>query len=106
LLLIVAMFAQFVLTSSLARPIYDPVGKLYGVFLFAVAGLTVLLRSASAHRALFVLILTFTVASAISRAWFLLGHPMERKPDQDSPRWLYGGRTEPQNRSLRPTLSD
>ena len=42
LLLIVVMFAQFVLTSKLARPIYDPVGKYYGVFLFCAVGVTLL----------------------------------------------------------------
>jgi hypothetical protein len=49
LLLIVAMFAQFVVTSRLAGPIYGPVGKYYGVLLFGAAALTVLLRSAGAR---------------------------------------------------------
>jgi phosphatidylglycerophosphate synthase len=84
-LLIIAMFAQFVLTSRQAGPIYDPVGKYYGVFLFAAAGLTVLLRSAGALQVLLLLILAFTAASAISRAIFLLGSFLQREPDQGSP---------------------
>jgi CDP-diacylglycerol--glycerol-3-phosphate 3-phosphatidyltransferase/cardiolipin synthase len=71
LLLIIAMFAQFVLTSRLAGPIYDPVGKYYGVFLFGAAGLTVVVRSADVQQALLVLILAFTVASVSSRALLL-----------------------------------
>jgi CDP-diacylglycerol--glycerol-3-phosphate 3-phosphatidyltransferase/cardiolipin synthase len=85
LLLIVAMFAQFVLTSRLAGPIYDPVGKYYGVFLYAAASLTVLLRSAGARRVLLVLIVGLTVASVISRTLFLLGSLMQREPGRDSP---------------------
>jgi CDP-diacylglycerol--glycerol-3-phosphate 3-phosphatidyltransferase/cardiolipin synthase len=85
LLLVVAMFAQFVLTSRLAGPIYDPVGKYYGVFLFGAASLTVLVRSAGARRALLVLILAFTVASVISRVLFLLGSSIQRESDQDRP---------------------
>jgi CDP-diacylglycerol--glycerol-3-phosphate 3-phosphatidyltransferase/cardiolipin synthase len=84
LLLIVAMFAQFVLTSRPAGPIYDPVGKYYGAFLFGAAGLTALLPSAGIRQVLLVLVLGFTVASAISRVLFLLGPLMQREPDQDS----------------------
>jgi CDP-diacylglycerol--glycerol-3-phosphate 3-phosphatidyltransferase/cardiolipin synthase len=85
LLLIVAMFAQFVLTSGLVGPIYDPVGKYYGVSLFAAAGLTVLLRSAGARQTLLLFILAFTAASAIGRAIFLLGSFRQREPDQGGP---------------------
>jgi CDP-diacylglycerol--glycerol-3-phosphate 3-phosphatidyltransferase/cardiolipin synthase len=80
LLLIIAMFAQFVLTSRLTGPIYDPVGKYYGVFLFGAAGLTVVVRSAGVRQALLVLILAFTVASVSSRALLLLGFPGRRTP--------------------------
>jgi CDP-diacylglycerol--glycerol-3-phosphate 3-phosphatidyltransferase/cardiolipin synthase len=73
LLLIVAMFAQFVLTSRLARPIYDPVGKYYGVFLFCTVGVTLVLPYAAVRQALLVVILGFTITSVISRAMFLLG---------------------------------
>ena len=67
LLLIVAMFAQFVLTSRLKRPIYDPVGKYYGVFLFLATGVTLVLRHVAVRQAVLVIILGFTIASVISR---------------------------------------
>ena len=85
LLLIVVMFAQFVLTSKLARPIYDPVGKYYGVFLFCAVGVTLVLPYAAVRQAVLVVILGFTVASVISRAVFLLGFSKNRALGQDSP---------------------
>lgn len=85
LLLIVAMFIQFVLTSRLDRPIYDPVGKYYGVFLFAVIGVTILWPYAAVCRAALVGMLGFTVASAISRAMFLLGLLKKTALSHDGP---------------------
>ncbi len=85
LLLIVAMFAQFALTSGLARPIYDPVGKYYGVFLFCAVGVTLVLPYAAVRQVVLVAILGFTIASVISRAMFLLGFSKKRVLGQDSP---------------------
>jgi len=85
LLLIVAMFAQFILTSRLAQPIYDPVGKYYGVFLFCAVGVTLVLPYAVVCQAVPVVILGFTIASVFSRAMFLLGFSKKRALGQDSP---------------------
>ena len=85
LFLIVAMFAQFILTSRLARPVYDPVGKYYGVFLFCAIGVTLGLPYAAVRRAVPVVVLGFTIASVISRATFLLGLSKKRALRQDSP---------------------
>jgi CDP-diacylglycerol--glycerol-3-phosphate 3-phosphatidyltransferase/cardiolipin synthase len=84
LLLIVAMFAQFVLTSRLERPIYDPVGKYYGVFLFCAVGVTLVLPHPAVRQAVLAAILGFTIATVISRAMFLLGFSKKRALDQDS----------------------
>jgi phosphatidylglycerophosphate synthase len=73
LLLIVAMFIQFVLTSRLDRPVYDPVGKYYGLFLFCAVGVTLVVPDPTVCRGVLVGILGFTAASAISRFVFLLG---------------------------------
>ncbi len=85
LLLIVAMFAQFVLTSRLARPIYDPVGKYYGVFLFCAIGVTLVLPHATVRQAVLVVILGFTIVSVISRAAFLFGFSKKRSLGQNNP---------------------
>ncbi|MCP4539712.1 MAG: CDP-alcohol phosphatidyltransferase family protein [Chloroflexi bacterium] len=85
LLLIVVMFAQFILTSRLARLIYDPVGKYYGVFLFCAVGVTLVLPYAAVRQAVLVVILGFSIALVISRAVFLLGFSKKRTLGQDSP---------------------
>ena len=72
LLLIGAMFLQFVLSSGLKRPLYDPVGKYYGVFLFAAIGVTLVFPRAVVYTGVLVGILGFTVASLVSRAVFFL----------------------------------
>ena len=72
LVLIVAMFTQFILTSRLERPIYDPVGKYYGVFLFCTIGVTLVFPKPIVYNAVLVGILGFTVVSVTSRSVFLL----------------------------------
>ena len=72
LLLIGSMFAQFIVTSGLRRPLYDPLGKYYGVFLFAAIGVTLVIPKSIVYNAVLVGIVGFTVASVASRAVFLL----------------------------------
>jgi CDP-diacylglycerol--glycerol-3-phosphate 3-phosphatidyltransferase len=72
LLLIGAMFLQFILTSGLRRPIYDPVGKYYGVFLFAAIGVTLVLPDFAVCYTVLISILGLTVVSVASRSVFLL----------------------------------
>jgi CDP-diacylglycerol--glycerol-3-phosphate 3-phosphatidyltransferase/cardiolipin synthase len=78
LLTIIAMFVQFVLTSKLARPVYDPLGKYYGVFLFAIASITQVFPKANILQAVPVLILGFSVMVVINRAIFLCD--LSKKP--------------------------
>lgn len=72
LLLIGSMFAQFIVTSGLRRPLYDPVGKYYGVFLFAAIGVTLVFPKPAVYNAVLVGIVGFTIASVVSRSVFLL----------------------------------
>jgi CDP-diacylglycerol--glycerol-3-phosphate 3-phosphatidyltransferase len=72
--LFILMFAQFVLTSRLKHPIYDPVGKYYGVFLFAAIALTLLFPHPFVYRAVLMSVLGFTIAAVVSRSLFLLRH--------------------------------
>ena len=67
---------QHTLTSGLRRPVYDPVGKYYGVFLFAAIGVTLALPDFAVCYTLLISILGLTVASVASRSVFLLN--MER----------------------------
>jgi CDP-diacylglycerol--glycerol-3-phosphate 3-phosphatidyltransferase/cardiolipin synthase len=88
LILIIAMFAQFLLTSSLSRPVYDPVGKYYGLFLFCAIGVTLVLPSAGVRRAVLALIAGFTFAAVTSRAVFLFGLWKQRVPGPGEPAGL------------------
>lgn len=71
-LVIVSMFLQFIVTSKLGRPIYDPVGKYYGTFLFAAIGVTLLWPHSIIRHAIPWCILGLTVASVTSRILFLV----------------------------------
>lgn len=83
ILLIIAMFTQFVLTSRLERPVYDPVGKYYGVFLFCAIAVTVALPDSAVRHAVLMGTLAFTVASLTSRFLFFLGLWKERALSHD-----------------------
>lgn len=71
LLLICAMFTQFVVTSGLKRPLYDSIGKYYGVFLFVAIGVTLVLPNPDVHTAMLVGVVGFTMSSLASRSLFL-----------------------------------
>jgi CDP-diacylglycerol--glycerol-3-phosphate 3-phosphatidyltransferase len=71
-LLIILMFLQFVLTSGVERPLYDPVGKYYGAMLFGAVGITLVSASPIVHRAVLMGVVLYTVASAASRSLLLL----------------------------------
>jgi len=72
LYLIACMFAQFVLTSRLGRPIYDPVGKYLGAFLFVVVGITLLRPDPGLCRVLLLGMVGACGISLTSRALHLL----------------------------------
>ncbi len=71
-LVIVSMFLQFIVTSKLGRPIYDPVGKHYGTFLFAVIGVTLLWPHSVICHTIPWCILGLTAVSVTSRVLFLV----------------------------------
>ncbi len=73
LLMVLSMFAQFVITSKPGRPVYDPIGKYYGVFLFAAVGMALLFPYMVVYNSVLVLILGFTIVSLSSRIIFLVG---------------------------------
>jgi CDP-diacylglycerol--glycerol-3-phosphate 3-phosphatidyltransferase/cardiolipin synthase len=67
------MFVQFVWTSGFEQPIYDPLGKYYGVFLFAAIAMTLALPGPTGRRVMLAGILGFTAMSLVSRSLFLAG---------------------------------
>lgn len=96
LLLIGSMFLQFILTSRLRRPLYDPVGRYYGAFLFAAIGVTLAFPKPAVYYAMLIGVLGLTVASVASRSVFLLSH-------WKNALFLTAIRN-PSHRSIKPTL--
>ena len=70
-LIVIAMFLQFLATSRLRGPVYDPVGKYYGGALFMMVLLTLLFWESQVHEVLLVLFLLYTAAAVASRGWSL-----------------------------------
>jgi CDP-diacylglycerol--glycerol-3-phosphate 3-phosphatidyltransferase/cardiolipin synthase len=71
LILIILVFLQFILTSKLKVLVYDPVGKYYGAFLFAVI-LVTLISPPIFYGFLLIATLLFTTLSLISRYLFFI----------------------------------
>lgn len=73
LLLIVAVFVQFMLTSLYSkRAVYDPVGKYYGSLMYGGIGLTLLFPDQLVYIIVTIGIVVSTIASLFSRlAYFL-----------------------------------
>ncbi|HML04444.1 MAG TPA: CDP-alcohol phosphatidyltransferase family protein [Methanobacterium sp.] len=71
LLLIILVFLQFILTSKFNVLIYDPVGKYYGAFLFAIILIT-LVSPNIYYNILLIIIVLFTIISLISRYLFFI----------------------------------
>lgn len=70
LLLIIFMFAQFLLSSEFKNPIYDPIGKYYGIFLYIMVGITISTNNYIESRLILLVILLMTIVSLISRILF------------------------------------
>lgn len=71
------MFVQFIVTSRFKVPIYDPVGKYYGYFLFLTVFISLIIRTDWIFMLLTVTILIVSAISMGSRLYFLLKHEAE-----------------------------
>ena len=72
MVLIVAMFAGFVLTGLSSSRIYDPVGKYYGSLLYGAIGLRFIFVGPLFYNMVTLGVAIFSVASILSRAIFFL----------------------------------
>jgi CDP-diacylglycerol--glycerol-3-phosphate 3-phosphatidyltransferase/cardiolipin synthase len=71
LIIIVIMFLQFLVTSKSRTPIYDPVGKYYGSFLYLTLIIGLIITNQFLYSFLIILILIFTLTSLMSRLIFM-----------------------------------
>ncbi|MGZ7119585.1 MAG: CDP-alcohol phosphatidyltransferase family protein [Methanobacterium sp.] len=67
LILIMFMFLQFILTSNIKMPVYDPVGKYFGAVLFGGALITLLFENTFLYDIITIFILIFAIISLLSR---------------------------------------
>jgi CDP-diacylglycerol--glycerol-3-phosphate 3-phosphatidyltransferase/cardiolipin synthase len=79
LIIFATVFTQFVLTSRRQRPIYDPVGKYWGVFLFMVMSATLLMPTETTTAAATGSVIVFTCVALLSRIRHLLKHHQSKK---------------------------
>ncbi len=70
-LIVIAMFLQFLATSRLWGPVYDPVGKYYGGALFMMVLLTLVFQDSLVYGILFAAFILLTIVSLTSRYLFL-----------------------------------
>jgi CDP-diacylglycerol--glycerol-3-phosphate 3-phosphatidyltransferase/cardiolipin synthase len=68
----IVMFLFFAITSNSNRPIYDPIGKYYGSFLFAAIGFTLFFPIVIIYNSIFFCILVYTAVLIVYRSSFLL----------------------------------
>lgn len=78
-LLIVFMFAQFIVTSRAGTPVYDPVGKRFGAVLFASIGVMLLCPQKPVPCVSCYLVALAAAVSLSTRAVFLSGRWMRRQ---------------------------
>jgi CDP-diacylglycerol--glycerol-3-phosphate 3-phosphatidyltransferase/cardiolipin synthase len=71
LIIIIIMFFQFLITSRSRSPIYDPVGKYYGSFLYLTMLIGLIITNSFLYSLLTVLIVIFSLTSIISRLIFM-----------------------------------
>jgi phosphatidylglycerophosphate synthase len=71
LILIILVFLQFLVTSKFKILVYDPIGKYYGTFLFAIILIT-LISSSIYYGVLLIIIVIFTIISLSSRYLFFI----------------------------------
>jgi CDP-diacylglycerol--glycerol-3-phosphate 3-phosphatidyltransferase/cardiolipin synthase len=74
LILIGVFFLQFVITSGLKNPVYDPVGKYTGLFFFVVIIITLLFPQPIVYNVVLICIIGFTAISVLSRSVYLIIH--------------------------------
>lgn len=79
LIIIVLMFLQFLITSKFQILIYDPVGKYYGLFLFFIIFVNILVNDTLLNFILTILLVIFSIISITSRFIYILKDDQVKK---------------------------
>ncbi|NHJ14905.1 MAG: CDP-alcohol phosphatidyltransferase family protein [Candidatus Thorarchaeota archaeon] len=79
LFILLFMFLFFLASSSTQEPLYDPIGKYYGIFLFGTIGVTLLFPLDIVLDFVLILIMFYTVVLFICRIVYLWKGRLENK---------------------------
>jgi len=71
LILITIMFLLFIGTSSIKKPVYDPIGKYLGTYLMLMIFMSLILPEIVVIRILLIILVLFSLISIFSRLLFL-----------------------------------
>lgn len=71
LILIMIMFLLFIGTSSIKKPVYDPVGKYLGTYLMVMIFMSLLFPENLVRQILLILLVLFSLISVFSRLFLL-----------------------------------
>ena len=71
LIIIIFMFIQFIITSKSKNPIYNPLGKYYGAFLFLSIFINLIINNITINSLLTLIIVLFTIISITSRFLYI-----------------------------------
>jgi phosphatidylglycerophosphate synthase len=71
LLLIIAMYVQYILTNKLSKTTFDPIGKYYGSLLYGAIGLTMLFRGQLAQNVIPYSLLVVSIFTLFCRLAYL-----------------------------------
>ena len=71
LIVVVGMFLFFILTSKRNEPLYDPLGKYYGIFLILVIGITLLFPISPLLEILYFMIIAYAIMIVAFRIFFI-----------------------------------
>lgn len=71
LILIITMFGLFIGTSSIKKPVYDPVGKYIGAYLMFMVFISLLFPETLVTQILLMILILFSIISVISRLFFI-----------------------------------
>ena len=67
----IIMFVFFIITSNDSKPLYDPIGKYYGIYLFITIGLTIVFQETLVFNFVLVSVIFYSIILVLYRSIFL-----------------------------------
>lgn len=71
LVMFILLFLFFIITSNDSKPLYDPIGKYYGIYIFITIGLTIVFQQTLVFDFVLVSLLLYSTILVLYRSIFL-----------------------------------